>query len=408
MVEKIINLLRGAWIKRCYSSDKRNPNIWVFGEWFGQRCGDNSTFFANYVANADKSKELYWVTNKGVDIAMLDSSIHILIRDSKESRHLFKKAGAVFLGQGFADLSSKGYNYFSGAKSILLWHGIPWKLIGHDGSSQTNFLYKWYIAAYDNYFRTTYCLSPSVAFDEVAQTAFGYCEHDIIKAGLPRNRIFYDDQEIAKCRNIIYDKIQYKDAKKPLIITYMPTFRDTMSSQFDIQKLFDNDKFLDFAERENIFIIHKAHQILSERGTLIETSRYDRLINLNNIDSQTLLASTDLLVTDYSSCFFDYAILNRPIIHFLYDYDYYKKSDRGLYYSQDEVAFGDVVTDIDSLVDAIITNIKEPLKYSFLRKSRAKRFLSYENSDSCRELKNKIDAILIKENYEKESINCLS
>ena len=49
------------------------------------------------------------------------------------------------------------------------------------------------------------------------------------------------------------------------------------------------------------------------------------------------MAASDILVTDYSSCFFDFLILDRPIIHFLYDYDYYKEKDRGLYYEKEGV-----------------------------------------------------------------------
>ena len=53
------------------------------------------------------------------------------------------------------------------------------------------------------------------------------------------------------------------------------------------------------------------------------------------------LAAADMLITDYSSCFFDYLITNRPIIHYLYDYDYYVKEDRGVYYDVMDVVAGD-------------------------------------------------------------------
>ena len=49
--------------------NKRAPNIWAFGEWYGEKCGDNCTAFANYVAENHKEHKLYWIAKKGADVS---------------------------------------------------------------------------------------------------------------------------------------------------------------------------------------------------------------------------------------------------------------------------------------------------------------------------------------------------
>ena len=49
-------------------------------------------------------------------------------------------------------------------------------------------------------------------------------------------------------------------------------------------------------------------------------------------DINLALKSVDVLITDYSGIYFDYLLLNKPIVFFPFDYDYYKNKDRGFYY----------------------------------------------------------------------------
>lgn len=95
------------------------------------------------------------------------------------------------------------------------------------------------------------------------------------------------------------------------------------------------------------------------------------------------MAASDMLVTDYSSCFFDYLLLDRPIIHYLYDYDFYKDKDRGLYYGKEEVVCGPAPETVPELVAAIREGIENPGLHRALRQARMRRFMTYEGPDSC-------------------------
>ena len=92
-----------------------------------------------------------------------------------------------------------------------------------------------------------------------------------------------------------------------------------------------------------------------------------------------MLAAADVLITDYSSCFFDYLILDRPIIHYLYDYEYYVNSDRGVYYDLMDVVAGDTPKTIQELLTSIAENLKNPKLNHDLRNKRKGEFITYES-----------------------------
>lgn len=85
-------------------------------------------------------------------------------------------------------------------------------------------------------------------------------------------------------------------------------------------------------------------------------SKYkDFIFDFSNYrDINDLLIVCDLLITDYSSMIFDYALLNKPIIYFTYDLDDYTKyGGRGLYFDFNEYVYGTVAKNYDELIKAI-------------------------------------------------------
>ena len=130
--------------------------------------------------------------------------------------------------------------------------------------------------------------------------------------------------------------------------------------------------------------MQKAHFVSQNKDWKLDCTSSGRIIDGNNLVTQTLLAASDVLITDYSSCFFDFLLLDRPIIHYLYDYDYYANKDRGLYYSYDEVNCGDVIFDEEHLLLSIEEALEHPDKDANLRKERRGRFQTYESEDSCK------------------------
>jgi CDP-glycerol glycerophosphotransferase len=104
-------------------------------------------------------------------------------------------------------------------------------------------------------------------------------------------------------------------------------------------------------------------------------------------DINDLYIAADILVTDYSSVFFDFANLERPIIFYMYDLEHYANEMRGFYLSLDELP-GPVVKDETALIAEIkaADSWKPDDKYNEFRK----RFNPYEDGNSSKRVLAKV------------------
>lgn len=389
--------LFSLWVSYLASYKKnKKKNIWVFGEWLGNRCGDSCTYFANYVAEKAKEIKLYWVCDNNVDTSMLNNNIIIIKRGSDEAEKVLEKAGAIFLNQNFLDVSLSSFNKYGKAISINFWHGFPWKKIGHDAYKKDGYIFRLYCKLLDPVEKSTKYITFSDIYSEKLKTAFGVKKKQLINAGLPRNSIFYSGIELNKCKEKICNRIfticPWLELDKVKIISYMPTFRDQGDACTNLNSYFDMD-FHNFLRNNNIVIIQKAHFADTNADSLIDNSRTN-IVTINDINAATLMGASDVLISDYSSCVFDYLLLDRPIIHFVYDYEKFKTTDRGVYFDIEDIHCGTVVTDKELLQEEIIRAINGKDSMAELRKKRREELLTYDNADSCEQIYNEVCRIL--------------
>ncbi len=386
------HFIKKACIAILSNFDKRNKKIWLFGEWFGKRCGDNSLYLANYVAQKHPDIHVFFAANKDTDLSLLDKRIKVIDRTSRKSIAVYRRAGVVVMNQGIQDFMDDPYNYFSGAVTVNLWHGVPWKKIFLDSSKNTSFLGKMIDRIAMVMTRSKYYLSLSEDFTRIIRNSTGVKDKNIIKSGYPRNSIFYDDEVIKTAKGRIIDALKKNGADindKTRLITYMPTFRDSGAPTFSFNEM--DESFFEYLRTENIVLVEKNH--FADINKMKDSIR-NRVINLPDCNAPELLAASDMLITDYSSCFFDYLVLDRPIIHFIYDYEDYSTKDRGVYYSKDEVVCGDTAMDTRELFDSIKRNISDPNINQDLRNKRREVYITYENEDSCKQIYDFIRGVL--------------
>lgn len=388
--------------KAYYSLKNKDLNIWVFGEWFGNRCCDNCLFFANYIAMHYPDKKIFWIANEGTDLSHLNNSIARLVMDTKDAIIILKKAGVVIYNQDRRDITLKPYIYYGGALTVNLWHGVPWKHIGlditkasHSISSRTVLYTKlqYFLWGADLY------LSLSSQFSRILEGAYIRGDKSIIQSGYPRNMLFYNNDSLIECRNklkaYLLKKYAFTMDDTIRVIAYMPTFRDNVENVFSFLSIENEDLLLKLAQW-NVVIVEKSHYVTAGR-TKESRSGFGRVYSIDaDFMSQQLLAASDMLITDYSSCFFDFLLLDRPIIHYLYDYDYYSSEDRGLYYDKEDVVCGDVAYDVDQLFSIIKSNLSNPQRNHTLRENRKKQFMEYESPNSCQEIFQLINGYLCK------------
>ena len=98
----------------------------------------------------------------------------------------------------------------------------------------------------------------------------------------------------------------------------------------------------------------------------------------------------DVLISDYSGAFLDYLFLDRPIIHYVYDYDFYKNTDSGLYYEIDEFMSGHVCKDPDSLLAALDEVLSGEDPYQNRRQAVRNSFMEYEKGNASETIVKKV------------------
>ncbi len=238
---------------------------------------------------------------------------------------------------------------------LQCWHGTPLKRLGYDikeGDNVMNSLSEVREKYRSDAKRFAYLLSPSPFATEKFATAWNLIEtgqtHKIIEEGYPRNDRLINTTE--EERREIRKQLGVDDKK---VILYAPTWRDnqhTSGQGYTYKTEVDFDKLQKELGGEYV-ILFRAHYLVANSfdfskypGFVIDMSSYG--------DINELYIASDLLVTDYSSTFFDYANLKKPVIFYMYDLEEYAGELRGFYLSLDELP-GPIVRDEQSLIDEV-------------------------------------------------------
>ncbi len=264
---------------------------------------------------------------------------------------------------------------------VQCWHGTPLKRLGYDIEASDNAMNS--MREIKQKYRTdaakfSWLLSPSPFATDKFATAWNLDatgqRGKILEKGYPRNDRLINAApeergEIRKALGV--------DDKK--VILYAPTWRDNQhvsGEGYTYKTEVDFDKLQRELGSEYV-ILFRAHYLVANS---FDFGRYDGFVRdvSSYGDINELYIASDLLVTDYSSVFFDYANLERPVIFYMYDLEQYANEMRGFYLSLDELP-GPIVRDEDALIAAIRAADKwEPdEKY----RSFKERFNPYE--DGC-------------------------
>jgi CDP-glycerol glycerophosphotransferase (TagB/SpsB family) len=203
--------------------------------------------------------------------------------------------------------------------------------------------------------------------------------------GYPRNDIFF-------IKNIVYENYQtdLNLEKFNKIILYCPTFRDYPSSQNPFSEKF-LIKLNEFLKKENSIFLIKGH---------IDEKSLKNIKNLSNIhdisetvnDIQDLLLHVDLLISDYSSVFFDFVFRNKPMIFYPYDFEEYTENSRNLFCDYFNDLTGPFAKNEDELLKLINSSQNDFSSKEFLEKFETfkKKYNRYIDGKNCERLYNYI------------------
>lgn len=250
---------------------------------------------------------------------------------------------------------------------VQCWHGTPLKRLGYDLDASDNSMNS--IKEIRQKYRTdarkfSYMISPSPFTTDKFATAWNLRKtgqaYKLIEEGYPRNdRLINTTPEE---RKELREKLGVEGKK---VILYAPTWRDnqhTSGEGYTYKTEVDFDKLREELGDEYV-ILFRAHYLVANsfdfdkyRGFVVDVSNYS--------DINELYIAADILITDYSSVFFDYANLGKPIIFYMYDLEQYANELRGFYITLDELP-GPILKDETALADTIkaCDNWQEDDKY---------------------------------------------
>ena len=301
----------------------RKKTLWAFGAREGHQFEDNSKYMFLHVLKNHPNIHAVWLTNepKVVD-DMRKQGYEAYRNGTLKGKWMQLRAGASFYTNGLMDFGF--IPLVAGSKIVALWHGMGFKLIYNGKLHGTPLKLKRIL---DHFFSWTYrniTIATSKFTVEWLKDCFTLKNSGFRITGQPRNDILFKID-----RKAILNSIGIDDRKK--VIIYMPTYRsnnlgkDAMSKI--VKDLYYSDKLSIELEKENAVLITKLHP-LTPHINLPNRKNFVILDYANVSSNQELMGACDELITDYSSCFIDFALLDRPIFFYVPDEDsFIKKSE---------------------------------------------------------------------------------
>ena len=222
---------------------------------------------------------------------------------------------------------------FRGKNTLYIntWHGSPIKRMGTDiGASNASFRGKNGLGI--DAFNVQGDFEAEV-FSRCFEIPYG----NMLKVGLPRNDALANYTE--ECRSDIRKRLGIPDDDRRKIILYCPTFREySQDSNHGVVLLPPMN--LDYWKSQlkaDYILLFRAHYEVSRTMKIFDDDFVRDMTSYPVLDD--LMIVSDILISDYSSIFFDYSIMDKCMMHFTYDYDEYSKK-RGMYFDIREYVYG--------------------------------------------------------------------
>ncbi|AOF49028.1 teichoic acid biosynthesis protein F [Tetragenococcus halophilus] len=327
----------------------------LYESFLGRNYSDSPKAIFNHLLQQEPNKWRHvWVLN--------DKE---LIKDNPEFQHSNVKVITRFSWQYFYYVTIAKYfilnmrqpNYLEKKQDQVIlstWHGTPLKHLVFDMNNVTSANKQYKKIFYEQSRKWDYLIADNKYSEDIFVSAFMYPRENILTYGYPRNDILInhtieDQQEIKQRLGIPLDK---------KVILYAPTWRDDEFHSVGNYKFtlrLNLERLREELGNEYVIIL-RMHYFISDvldlsdyEGFAFDYSKYN--------DINHLYIISDLLITDYSSVFFDYANLKRPILFYTYDLAKYKDELRGFYIDVQKDLPGPLLYTSEEVIDRI-KNIK--------------------------------------------------
>lgn len=356
---------------------KRDKKVWVFGS-FGH-FNDNSRYLYEYVVKYHPEIRAIWLSDKPESVFLASEVGESYISSSLKGVWLSLTSGVYIFSAYVSDIC---WYTSGGALKVNLWHGVPLKKIEFDITTPP----------LSNVFRNANIISKfryphaHIRYDLVLSPSEYIAKYSFISAFRLKGM---QDVVVSMYPRVLkiaeFAKIKSNNDKK-FTFLYAPTWRDNGTD-------FISASGIDFSNLNDLLITLDALLLIKLHSATKINCDFDNLDRIVVVDNQqdpcTVMAQADCLITDYSSMYFDYLVLNRPIIFFPFDKEEYLKG-REFYFEYDNYTPGMKAMTFYELKGAIEQIVKSEDPYKDNRQYIKSRFM-VDNVDSNSKL---FDSIL--------------
>lgn len=318
----------------------RTPNLAIFPGRAGGRFIDNNKYAFLHCHRHVPQLDCHFLTADPAEAKQLRTiGLPVLLESEQQAIDVMVQAGLVVCDDFHWKITQMRWALLHPARCLQLWHGIPLKAIGmpeiNSSVNMTPEKAKFLTYAYSEY-------------DAVASTSPFFTEHAFAKAftagdfpetGYPRNDVLlrkHDKFDLINADQRLYTEVMTHKRRGTTVIFYMPTFRDNDPSPFHTRAL-HVERMDAFAKEHNCLFVLKLHPYMQNALTNLPPTVQ---MADSRSDAYPLLANADILLTDYSSVYFDFLLTDKAIVFYPYDLERYIAHNRELLFDFDEMTPG--------------------------------------------------------------------
>lgn len=378
----------------------RKANIWLFGSWRGNKYSDNSKALFEYILQNEKKISPIWITRNSKIYEELKAKHYpVLMNSSIKAMYYMLRAGFCCGALSattdvFCNKSWLGY----GIKALYLTHGMPSKHSGYDEPKMKDkkilindrrhlWLKLYFKILPQKDPKKLYTISTSNFFVPFLESCTLIPIKNIFVTGTPRLDILFSNQKDPYITDI---RKKFPTAK---LIIYMPTFRDSYDGGESFKPFeqfgFNPQKFIRILEEQDYVFLNKGHYW---DGLLSDREFSDRFINVMDnplLDVYSMVKDVDILMTDYSSIYFDFLPLIKPAILTPFDFKTFTNDKRGYYFD-----YMQELPSIKAFNWDEVCQILEEKSYFPLTEAQTQKYHKYIDGNSSARLTKEIREIL--------------
>ncbi len=356
-----------------YAQARRGPrsDTVVFECFGGTGTGDSPGAVCDLLRAGDSGLDLVWSVND--EAVPVPEGTRAVTRLTPEWYQVVGSARYLFSNANFPPCFEKAPDQVH----VQTWHGTPLKRIGHD-IVDPRFFNERYLEQMDREAAGwDYLVSPSPFCTEVLPRAFGY-DGKVLEIGYPRNDLLLCP-DTARVRTEVRAELGIADDQRVLL--YAPTWRENARTGGGYGKVLHLDPRAVTAARPDVTVLVRTHANTGSRAAVTEQARVRDVTTYPDVTRLYLAA--DLLVTDYSSVFFDFALTDKPVLFLVPDLEQYRDELRGFYLDFEEIAPGPLLRTTDEVVAHLDD---DPAGFAHARERLRLRFAPHDDGHAAERL----------------------